>query len=60
MYIIVKGRVTVEQANKNTGYMPIVIAYLIDGVHFGELSLLDNQKIDLNTKKSIFVNDKEK
>lgn len=59
MYIIIKGRVAVEQSSETTGQVPIVIAYLTDGLHFGELSLLDTQKIDLVAKKSIFGSEKE-
>ncbi len=42
MYVILKGRVAVEQYSDLTGGVSIVIAMLTDGVHFGELSLLDN------------------
>ena len=59
MYIIIKGRVAVEQVSETTGQVPIVIAYLADGLHFGELSLLDTQNIDLFAKKSMFASEKE-
>ncbi len=42
MYVILKGRVAVEKHSEFTGGVPVVIATLSDGNHFGELSLLDN------------------
>ena len=55
MYVILKGRVAVEQHSDLTGGVPVVIAMLTDGVHFGELSLLDNSQVESNTKKNLLV-----
>lgn len=52
MYVILKGRVAVEKKTKETGNLPLVIAILEDGQHFGELSLIDQEKVVNNTKKS--------
>lgn len=55
MYVILKGRVAVEKTSKETGNLPLVIAILEDGQHFGELSLIDHEKVVNNTKKSHFI-----
>jgi hypothetical protein len=52
MYVILKGRVAVEKKSKETGNLPLVIAILEDGQHFGELSLIDQEKVVNNTRKS--------
>lgn len=52
MYVILKGRVAVEIKSKETGNLPLVIAILEDGQHFGELSLIDQEKVVNNTRKS--------
>ena len=46
MYIIVKGRVAVEKRSIEYGYFPLVVALLRDGEHFGELGLIDQDKLD--------------
>ena len=45
MYIILKGRVVVEKKSKEYGNLPLVIALLKDGQHFGELSLINQEKV---------------
>lgn len=55
MYVILKGRVAVEIKSKETGNLPLVIAILEDGQHFGELSLIDQEKVVNNTRKSQFL-----
>ena len=44
MYVILKGRVAVEKIEY--GNLPIIVALLKDGEHFGELGLIDQEKID--------------
>jgi CRP/FNR family cyclic AMP-dependent transcriptional regulator len=44
MYVILKGRVAVEKLQY--GNLPIIVALLKDGEHFGELGLIDQEKID--------------
>lgn len=42
MYVILKGRVAVQIRSQQISNLPRVVALLGDGVHFGELSLLDD------------------
>jgi len=46
MYVIVKGRVAVEKKSPETNWFPRVVALLKDGDHFGELGLIDQEKLD--------------
>lgn len=46
MYVILKGRVVVEKKSPESGNLPIVVAILKDGDHFGELGLIDQDKLD--------------
>lgn len=46
MYVIIKGRVDVEKKSPDSGDLPISVAVLSDGDHFGELSLIDQEKVD--------------
>ena len=46
MYVILKGRVSVEKRAPEYGNFPIVLALLKDGDHFGELGLIDQEKIE--------------
>jgi CRP-like cAMP-binding protein len=50
MYIILKGRVAVEKAMAEVSNMPVVVALLKDGDHFGELGTVSTQNIDENIK----------
>lgn len=50
MYVILKGRVAVEKKSIEYGNLPIIVALLKDGEHFGELGLIDQEKIDRYTK----------
>ena len=45
MYVILKGRVAVEVTAENSD-IPVVVALLKDGEHFGELGLIDQNRID--------------
>ena len=45
MYVIVKGRVAVEKTSPECDNLPRVVALLKDGEHFGELSLIDREKL---------------
>ena len=46
MYVILKGRVAVEKLQYGPRNLPIIVALLKDGEHFGELGLIDQEKID--------------
>lgn len=50
MYVILKGRVAVEKLQYGPRNLPIIVALLKDGEHFGELGLIDQEKIDKQTK----------
>lgn len=52
MYVIIKGRVAVEKTTKEQGNLPVVQAILTDGDHFGELGLIDQNKIAKHTQDS--------
>ena len=41
MYVIIKGRVAVQIKEESAGNIPVVVALLKDGEHFGELGLID-------------------
>lgn len=41
MYIIIKGRVTVEILRKDLEDHPVIVAILSDGDHFGELGVIN-------------------
>ena len=45
MYVIVKGRVAVEKKFPAEGNMPRVVAIRTDGEHFGELGMIDHDKL---------------
>ena len=45
MYVIVKGRVVVEKKTPAEGNMPRVVAIKHDGEHFGELGMIDHDKL---------------
>ena len=45
MYVILKGRVAVEKTSPEYDNLPLVVALLKDGEHFGELSLIDREKL---------------
>lgn len=49
MYVILKGRVAVEKTQKEQGNLPVVQALLNDGDHFGELGLIDQDKVAKHT-----------
>jgi len=51
MYVILKGRVAVEKKSQEYGNLPIIVALLKDGEHFGELGLIDQERIDKQTKE---------
>ena len=53
MYIIIKGRVVVEKKSQKYGNLPINVAMLQGGDHFGELGLINQDRIEQkNTKKN--------
>jgi len=45
MYVIVKGRIAVEKKSPQEGNMPRVVAICNDGEHFGELGMIDHEKL---------------
>ena len=45
MYVVLKGRVAVEKTAPEREGLPLVVALLKDGEHFGELSLIDREKL---------------
>lgn len=57
MYVILKGRVAVEKKSQEYGNLPIIVALLKDGEHFGELGLIDQARIDKQTKEVGTVGD---
>lgn len=57
MYVILKGRVAVEKKSQEYGNLPIIVALLKDGEHFGELGLIDQDRIDKQTKEVGIVGD---
>jgi trk system potassium uptake protein len=46
MYVILKGRVAVEKLQFGPRNLPVIVALLKDGEHFGELGLIDQEKIE--------------
>lgn len=59
MYIILKGRVNVQQRSKEHGNLPVVKYVKNDGEQFGELGLIDQGKVDDHTKPTMFINEDE-
>ena len=55
MYVILKGRVAVVKKSPEYGNIPITEVILQDGAWFGELSLIDADKVDRNTNDSAFI-----
>ena len=55
MYVILKGRISVIITSNDTANMPSVVAILGDGDHFGELSLIDQDKVDKNTRTHAYL-----
>jgi CRP-like cAMP-binding protein len=51
LYVILKGRVAVQINSKEFGSLPVVIATLSDGDHFGELSLISLSRVQDNSNK---------
>ena len=49
MYVIIKGRIAVEKKSVEYGNLPRVIATRTDGEHFGELGLIDHNKLAKNS-----------
>ena len=53
MYVILKGRVAVQQTSEEFGNLPRVVYIKTDGEQFGELSLIDQDKVgELNLDPS--------
>jgi len=59
MYIILKGRVVVEKQSPEYGNLPLVVAILKDGFHFGELSLIDQDKVGIDPSDPDWTYEKE-
>ena len=59
MYIILKGRVVVEKKSQEYGNLPLVVAILKDGYHFGELSLIDQDKVGIDPSDPDWTYEKE-
>lgn len=55
MYVILKGRVAVVKAQAQYGNIPLCEVILDDGKWFGELSMIDSDKIDKHTKETAFL-----
>ena len=45
MYIIIKGRISVESHTSQYSDVPVILATLKDGEAFGELAVVDQEKI---------------
>ena len=50
MYVVLKGRVAVEKKLPEISNMPVVVALLKDGDHFGELGIVNTSNIDESIK----------
>ena len=51
LYVILKGRVAVQINSQEYGHLPVVVATLSDGDQFGELSLINMNKVQDHSNK---------